>query len=251
MNEVALLKQVLPYLRHHKKSTMVVKLGGEIAANREALRSLAEDVSLLTHVGIRIVLVHGGGPQATEMQKRLGLEPEPATAILAWAVVGCLDYQRDGFGTCKAVERSTADYRAEMDLLGAFFEEALKFEPGSSVSRKTLREVYERWCREAGVKVLVGAKDFGERLRARGASDSKREGTRFWCGVRLLDADEESETDGARGSSGQAFSESPSKPFLVKETSRETPAPAAPLPRPRARQISLDPDSGELVEVEL
>lgn len=178
-------------------------------------------------------------------------EPEHATAILAWAVVGCLDYQRDGFGTCKAVERSTADYRAEMDLLGAFFEEALKFEPGSSVSRKTLREVYERWCREAGVKVLVGAKDFGERLRARGASDSKREGTRFWCGVRLLDADEESETDGARGSSGQAFSESPSKPFLVKETSRETPAPAAPLPRPRARQISLDPDSGELVEVEL
>ena len=75
MNEVALLKQVLPYIRHHKKSTMVVKLGGEIAANADALRSLAEDVSLLTHVGIRIVLVHGGGPQATEMQKRLGLEP--------------------------------------------------------------------------------------------------------------------------------------------------------------------------------
>lgn len=75
MNDIVLLKQALPYLRHHKKSTMVVKLGGEIAANAEALRSLAEDVSLLTHVGIRIVVVHGGGPQATEMQKRLGLEP--------------------------------------------------------------------------------------------------------------------------------------------------------------------------------
>jgi acetylglutamate kinase len=75
VNEVVLLKQVLPYLRHHKKTTMVVKLGGEIAANPDALRSLAEDVSLLVHVGIRIVLVHGGGPQATEMQRRLGLEP--------------------------------------------------------------------------------------------------------------------------------------------------------------------------------
>jgi acetylglutamate kinase len=75
VNDIAVLKQALPYLRHHKKSTMVVKLGGEIAANPEALRSLAEDVSLLTHVGIRIVVVHGGGPQATEMQKRLGLEP--------------------------------------------------------------------------------------------------------------------------------------------------------------------------------
>jgi acetylglutamate kinase len=75
VNDISLLKQALPYLRHHKKSTMVVKLGGEIAANPAALRSLSEDVSLLVHVGIRIVVIHGGGPQATEMQKRLGLEP--------------------------------------------------------------------------------------------------------------------------------------------------------------------------------
>jgi acetylglutamate kinase len=54
---------------------MVVKLGGEVAANADALRSLAEDLSLLTHVGIQIVVVHGGGPQATEMSRRLGLEP--------------------------------------------------------------------------------------------------------------------------------------------------------------------------------
>ena len=62
MNDISLLKQALPYLRHHKKSTVVVKLGGEIAANKEALASLAGDVSLLVHVGIRIVMVHGGGP---------------------------------------------------------------------------------------------------------------------------------------------------------------------------------------------
>jgi acetylglutamate kinase len=75
VKDINLLKEALPYLRHHKKSTMVVKLGGEVAANPDALRSLAEDLSLLTHVGIRIVVVHGGGPQATEMSKRLGLEP--------------------------------------------------------------------------------------------------------------------------------------------------------------------------------
>ena len=74
MKDILLLKQALPYLRHHKKSTMVVKLGGEVAANRDALRSLAEDLSLLTHVGVRIVVVHGGGPQATEMSRRLGIE---------------------------------------------------------------------------------------------------------------------------------------------------------------------------------
>lgn len=71
-----ILKQVLPYLRKHKNQVMVIKLGGELAARPDALRSLAEDVSLLVHVGIRIVVVHGGGPQATELSKRMGLEPK-------------------------------------------------------------------------------------------------------------------------------------------------------------------------------
>jgi acetylglutamate kinase len=70
-----ILKQALPYLRQYSKQVMVVKLGGEIAANHDALGSLAEDISLLVHVGIRIVVVHGGGPQATEISKRLGIQP--------------------------------------------------------------------------------------------------------------------------------------------------------------------------------
>ena len=75
MKDVTLLKEALPYLRRHKGRTFVVKLGGEIAARPESLTSLAEDISLLHHVGIRILVVHGGGPQATELSKRLGLEP--------------------------------------------------------------------------------------------------------------------------------------------------------------------------------
>jgi acetylglutamate kinase len=75
VKDVSLLKEALPYLRRHRRRTMVIKLGGEIAASREALGSLAADVSLLTHVNIRVVLVHGGGPQATDLSRRLGLEP--------------------------------------------------------------------------------------------------------------------------------------------------------------------------------
>jgi acetylglutamate kinase len=75
MKDVRLLKEALPYLRRHRRQTMVVKLGGEIAANPEALDSLAQDVSLLTHVNIRIILVHGGGPQATSLSEKLGLAP--------------------------------------------------------------------------------------------------------------------------------------------------------------------------------
>jgi acetylglutamate kinase len=76
MKDVLLLKQALPYIRRHRRRTIVVKLGGEIAANDAALKSLAQDVSLLVHVNIRIVMVHGGGPQASALSKRLGLVPQ-------------------------------------------------------------------------------------------------------------------------------------------------------------------------------
>ncbi|MCB9896818.1 MAG: acetylglutamate kinase [Planctomycetes bacterium] len=75
MKHISILKQALPYIRRHKGRTMVIKLGGELAAQDDALRSLAQDLSLVVHVGIRACIVHGGGPQATEMSKRLGLQP--------------------------------------------------------------------------------------------------------------------------------------------------------------------------------
>lgn len=76
MRDVTLLKEALPYLRRHRRRTMVVKLGGEIAANAQALASLAQELSLLAHVNIRVVVVHGGGPQASDLSRRLGLEPK-------------------------------------------------------------------------------------------------------------------------------------------------------------------------------
>ncbi|MDJ0973994.1 MAG: acetylglutamate kinase [Planctomycetota bacterium] len=76
MKDVHLLKEALPYLRRHRRKTMVIKLGGELAANADVLKSLAQDVSLLAHVNIRVIVVHGGGPQATKLSKLLGLEPK-------------------------------------------------------------------------------------------------------------------------------------------------------------------------------
>lgn len=73
--EVGTLLQALPYIRRHKGATFVVKCGGEIARDPEALGLLAADLALLSHVGIRVVVVHGGGPQATELSQKLGHEP--------------------------------------------------------------------------------------------------------------------------------------------------------------------------------
>lgn len=75
MRDIGILREALPYLRRHRSKTIVLKIGGEIAAQPEALASLAQDLSLLSHVNIRMVVVHGGGPQATQMSLRLGLEP--------------------------------------------------------------------------------------------------------------------------------------------------------------------------------
>lgn len=71
---VALLRQALPYINRFKGKTFVVKIGGEVAQTTEQLHALCEEVALLVQVGIRVVLVHGGGPQATEMEERLGIK---------------------------------------------------------------------------------------------------------------------------------------------------------------------------------
>ncbi len=70
-----LLVQALPYIQRFNGKAVVVKLGG--AAIDAALdRALAQDVLLLRSVGVRCVLVHGGGPQVDTLMRRMGKEPE-------------------------------------------------------------------------------------------------------------------------------------------------------------------------------
>ena len=75
-NETArVLVQALPYIRRFSGKSVVVKLGGA-AIDAESDRALAQDVLLLRSVGMRCVLVHGGGPQVDSMMRRVGKEPE-------------------------------------------------------------------------------------------------------------------------------------------------------------------------------
>jgi acetylglutamate kinase len=72
---IAGLKGTLRYVRAYRDHVFVVKLGGEVVKDEHALGGLAAQVSLLHSLGIRIVVVHGGGPQATALSRRLGVEP--------------------------------------------------------------------------------------------------------------------------------------------------------------------------------
>ncbi|MEZ5563988.1 MAG: acetylglutamate kinase [Gammaproteobacteria bacterium] len=70
---VSALKRAAPYIRLYKKKIFVLKAGGEVFASEEATHHLLEQVALLHQVGIRVVLVHGGGPQTTELAEALGV----------------------------------------------------------------------------------------------------------------------------------------------------------------------------------
>jgi acetylglutamate kinase len=70
-----ILVEALPYIRQFTGKSVVVKFGGA-AIDRESDLALAQDVLLLRSVGVRCVLVHGGGPQVDVMLRRIGKEPE-------------------------------------------------------------------------------------------------------------------------------------------------------------------------------
>ena len=70
---VSALRHAAPYIRLYKKKIFVLKAGGEVFTSDEATRHLLEQVALLHQVGIRVVLVHGGGPQSTELANALGV----------------------------------------------------------------------------------------------------------------------------------------------------------------------------------
>jgi acetylglutamate kinase len=67
------LKSAAPYIRMYKGKTFVVKAGGGVFAEAESTRSLVEQIGILHYFGVRVVLVHGGGPQLTELSAALGV----------------------------------------------------------------------------------------------------------------------------------------------------------------------------------
>jgi len=110
--------------------------------------------------------------------------------LLAWAVQGCLSWQRDGLGAPRAVEAATAAYRTEQDVFGAFLDDACLLKPELTVTAKDLYSAYQRWCEESGEKPM-SQKAIGQRLTERGLEQIRLTGgTRAWRGVALLLSDQ-------------------------------------------------------------
>ena len=68
------LNDALPYIQKYHKKVVVVKYGGNAMTSQELKDAVMHDIVLLSLVGIRVVLVHGGGPEINEMLKRVGIQ---------------------------------------------------------------------------------------------------------------------------------------------------------------------------------
>jgi putative DNA primase/helicase len=115
---------------------------------------------------------------------------EEAAGILAWAVRGCLDWQRDGLGSAKAIDDATAAYRTEMDTFGKFLEDRCVVGPYKTATYAELYTAFKSWSEESGEKYPMTKTAFGLRLaerdgleEARQSVDGKR--VRFWKGISL------------------------------------------------------------------
>jgi len=67
------LRSAAPYIRMYKSKTFVIKAGGAVFGDERATRALIEQIAILHYFGVRVVFVHGGGPQLTELTQALGV----------------------------------------------------------------------------------------------------------------------------------------------------------------------------------
>jgi putative DNA primase/helicase len=102
--------------------------------------------------------------------------------ILAWAVRGCLEWQRDGLGSAAAVSGATREYREDSDILGAFFAERCVLGEAERAAASDIYESYKDWAQRSGEQP-VSQTAFGRQLAERGFIRRKSAGRSLWQGV--------------------------------------------------------------------
>ena len=76
LHRAEILVEALPYIRKYNGKILVIKYGGNAMINEELKQQVMEDIALLWLIGVKVVLIHGGGPEISETMKRLGKKSE-------------------------------------------------------------------------------------------------------------------------------------------------------------------------------
>ena len=74
--QAGILVQAIPFMQRYQGQVIVIKLGGNAMSDMAHFSNFARDVMLLKQVGIKPIIIHGGGPQINEMLEKLSIAPE-------------------------------------------------------------------------------------------------------------------------------------------------------------------------------
>ena len=106
-DKAEILSEALPYMQQHDDATIVVNYGGHAMGSEQVARDFARDIVLLEQAGLNPVVVHGGGPQISEMLERLGIKSEFAAGhritdaasveVVEMVLAGSINKQLVGF----------------------------------------------------------------------------------------------------------------------------------------------------------
>lgn len=112
------------------------------------------------------------------------------SGILAWAVQGCLDWQKHGLIHPPAVVSATDSYRAEMDVIERFLTEECTLGSKQMVTVSTLFQAFTVWCERNGEKLRLSSRDFSTRLKNREFKNKRTKTGVVWLGIGLNDEED-------------------------------------------------------------
>jgi len=126
-----------------------------------------------------------------QIKKILTNPTKAGTAILAWAVRGCLLWQERGLVIPDCIQAATASYREDMDPLRDFFDDCCIFQESAIVPVSDLRKHYDQWASSCGIKWTIGPREFNKRVREKGAKIEPKwingRSQKCWLGIKLQD----------------------------------------------------------------
>ena len=131
----------------------------------------------------------------TGLKHRLSHKPENRRAVLAWAVAGCLAWQREGLNPPESVKAATEARKAEADPLTEFLTEWLVWGPDHLATVKQLRDAYQEYVDEMGLKHPPTWKEVCNELKKRDCVPTTKringQVQRVWRGVGIISWEEE------------------------------------------------------------
>ena len=107
-----------------------------------------------------------------------------APAVLKWALIGCLDWQKHGLGIPESVAAATAEYRTDSDVLGVFVDDCCVLGEAFEIPAGRLYSEYRRWADENG-QTVVNSTAFGRRMVERGFEKRRASSGLLYLGIGL------------------------------------------------------------------